>query len=334
MGDLIFLVQHRVERLQDRRATAGRQIVDHHVAGEGVHIAANAPDVQVVHILNAPHQLYIVDQVRYGHALRRRFEQDIQRLAQQTPRTKRHDYSDTDREDRVSRRPARQQDDDACKDDADRGADIAQDVEGGRTYVQVVLILLQAKGDKQVDGYSDGCRAEHDKRLNRLRMLETLYRLPGDGDRDQYQQQRVEQCRQDANAVIPEGLPFIGRSLRLHGCEPRQAQRKHVGDDMSGIGEQRQGVCQQTANHARTENDQRQEEGEPQRLFCHAMCVVMPGMSMADMLVFLYTCCIHDSTPPPCSTELTEARANSLIVSRAWATPIVNNWRICSSISR
>src|SRR5579885_470037 len=49
--DPVFLPQHMLKRGENRGALAGRQVVDLGVAGEGVHIVRDAPDVEIMHIL-------------------------------------------------------------------------------------------------------------------------------------------------------------------------------------------------------------------------------------------------------------------------------------------
>src|SRR5690348_5712835 len=65
MTDVIALTEHGVDRLQDERTLALQHIIDHGVTGQGVHIASNTPDVQVMHILYPLNLEHVAHKIRH-----------------------------------------------------------------------------------------------------------------------------------------------------------------------------------------------------------------------------------------------------------------------------
>src|SRR6266571_8693886 len=64
MTDMILLVEHGGQRLQDGRTTAGRKIIDEGMARERIHAAGDTPDMQVMYIPYTSDALHIGDQSR------------------------------------------------------------------------------------------------------------------------------------------------------------------------------------------------------------------------------------------------------------------------------
>ena len=110
-------------------------------------------------------------------------------------------------------------------------------MQGGGACVEIFSLFAQAKTDVEIHYDADTCREEHDKRLNRLRMLQTLHSFPKNSDGDEDECYRIHERSQDAHTVIAEGLTSVGGPFCLHDGKPCQAKRKNVGDYVSSIGE-------------------------------------------------------------------------------------------------
>src|SRR5579863_10507493 len=118
----------------------------------------------------------------------------------------------------------------------------------GSAHIQTAVLSAESKADVKVKRDANTGRYKHHERLNRLRMLEALHSFPENHNGDKYQCDSVSQGRQDTHAVIPERFASISRPFRLRNGKPGKAERKDIGDDMPGIGEQRKGICNKTAS--------------------------------------------------------------------------------------
>jgi len=63
MTDMIFFAEHGGKGLQNGRTATRRQIIDECVAGECIHAASDAPDMEIVDILYAFNAFHIIDKM-------------------------------------------------------------------------------------------------------------------------------------------------------------------------------------------------------------------------------------------------------------------------------
>ena len=145
--------------------------------------------------------------------------------------------------DRIRQRAVGRRDQHAGDDDAERGDGVAEHVQIGAADVEVVLRpLLQPETDHQVDDDRGRRHRHHHRAVGDLRVTDPVDRFPADEDRDQHQRERVGQRREDADAVIAEGHPFVGRLVGNPERVPAEAEGGGVRQVVSRVGEQRQAV--------------------------------------------------------------------------------------------
>ena len=142
---------------------------------------------------------------------------------------------------RIEPHPAGEEDDHARADDADRGQRVAEDVQESRARVHVVVVVLvQHKGDDDVDDQAYHRDDEHRPGLDRLRLLPAIPGLAQNLEGDEQQRDAVGERRQDLQAVVAVGMAVIGGQ----GCRAQrqvtQAQGKRIHKHVRRVGQQRQ----------------------------------------------------------------------------------------------
>src|SRR2546421_10596809 len=142
MTDMILLVEKGGQRLQDRRTTAGRKIIDEGMARERIHAAGDTPDMQVMYILHALNPLHIVDQSRQRNIPGHGFHQYIRGFTYNKPGPDGNEYGNTNRKQAISQRPAGQEDENSGYDDADGSCHITKDMEGRCTHIETMTFPL------------------------------------------------------------------------------------------------------------------------------------------------------------------------------------------------
>ena len=108
-----------------------------------------------------------------------------------------------------------------------------------------------------------------------MKALDCLIENPAS---DQDQGNRIDEGGENAHAMITKGFACIGRPFCLDRGKPRQAERKDVCQRVPSIGEQRQGMGQETAADFYRHNDEGEKKSQAQRLFCHAMCMIVSSL--------------------------------------------------------
>src|SRR5690349_2797203 len=211
VADAVLLAEHRRDAIQNRRALARWQVRDDDVAGEGGHATGDGPDVQIVDIAHAGDGADVAQQRGHRDVLGGGLQQDVRRLGDETHGANSDEQRDQHAHERVHPARAGQQNGDGAQDDGTRGAEVADDVEQRRAGVQALAaVAMQSEAYIAVGGNSDGGRADHDARLDRLRRGEAPNRLEGDAKRDQHERGAVGERREDADAMVAEGAPCVG----------------------------------------------------------------------------------------------------------------------------
>jgi len=88
--------------------------------------------------------------------------------------------------------------------------------------------------------------------------------LVGDGDDDQDQRRAVGHRGKDPHPVVAVRPLGVGWATRLDDGEPGQAEGDHVGEDVAGVGEQRQRVRDQAGRRLDDKDQGGQEERLPE----------------------------------------------------------------------
>src|SRR5207302_5371918 len=142
MTDMILLVEQSGQRLQDRRTTAGRKIIDKGMARECIHAAGDTPDMEVMYILYTSDALHIVDQSRQRNIPGDGFHQYIRGFTYNKPGPYGNEYGNTDRKQRISQRPAGQEAENTGYDDTDGSCHITKDMEDRCTHIEAMAFSL------------------------------------------------------------------------------------------------------------------------------------------------------------------------------------------------
>lgn len=90
---------------------------------------ADAPQVQIMHLLYPCHLRHRLRHITDVHSFGRPLKQDVQRRTQHTPRPRENDDADERADERVNDVPARQQHHDPADDDTDRRERVAEHVQ-------------------------------------------------------------------------------------------------------------------------------------------------------------------------------------------------------------
>src|SRR6266536_3043651 len=109
-------------------------------------------------------------------------------------------------------------------------------------------------------------------------MLKTLHRLIENPDGHQNERNGIDEGRENTHTMIAKGFASIGWSFGLCSSKPGEAERKDVGQSMSCIGEQCQGMGEQTTTDLCGHNEKGKKKGEAQRLLCHTMGMIVSSM--------------------------------------------------------
>src|SRR6266700_4428248 len=169
----------------------------------------------------------------------------------------------------------------ACNNNTYARSHISKDMQGCGFGIQILLFFVQSKTNVEVDGNPNGCRREHEQRLNWFGMLEALHRLVENPDGHENERDCIDKGRQDAYTMIAKGFAGISGSFRLCCGKPGEVQCKDIGQRMSCIGEECQRMGQQTTSDLSGHNDEGEEKGETQCLLRHSMCMIVSGMFTA-----------------------------------------------------
>jgi len=94
MGDVIGTAEHIYQPVEDARAHADRHIFDYGMTRKRQHATGDRPDVQVVDIQHSRDVAHIVGELGRLEALGGRFEQDVERLADDFDSAKRDHEGD------------------------------------------------------------------------------------------------------------------------------------------------------------------------------------------------------------------------------------------------
>lgn len=262
MFDAVALAQQTMDIVDELIAGIEGAIVAHlHVRREEPHPGGDRPDMEIVDGFHSRYPHDIIDQPDQVDVARRRLHQDVHGLAQQVPRAIYDDERDAERDERVRVLPSGKQDDQAADDDAGRCSYVAHRVQHCRARIQVLrLVGAQSQCDVQIHGDPRGGRYEHRQWHNGLRITESPEGLVSDPSDDEEKRNRIEQGRENAAAMVSVGVARVGRTLRAHGREQGECDRYGVRKDVPCVGQEGQGMREQTADKLHDQNQQGKEE--------------------------------------------------------------------------
>ena len=148
--------------------------------------------------------------LRQRATARRAFQQDVERLAHDGERTPENQRGDEDGEHGIDPVVPGEQDGGAADDDRGGRKRVAQHVNEGAADVDVARGGPEQGGDHAVHQHAGGGDDHHEPGLHLNRLAEAVDGRDGDPDGDHDQRERVEKGRQDAGALVAEGLLSVG----------------------------------------------------------------------------------------------------------------------------
>ena len=224
--------------------------------------------MQIVYTLHAVHFQQVVYQRFDVNVIGCAFEQNIDRLTQDSPRVPQDEQADQNTDKRVEPVPLREEDDDARNDRAYRRKYIAHQMDKRASQVQVMLTAaLDEPCCPCVDEKGEGSDSDEDGRINFGRGEEASPRFVKDPQGDQNQRGRVDEGDENPHAMISESFTCVCGLGRNADCVPTQTERDHVGEVMRGIGEQGEAVGEKARDGF--DDDERESYSQRKRkTFC------------------------------------------------------------------
>src|ERR1035438_9882505 len=199
---------------QQGLAFGGAHVGDADVAGERMSIAADAPDVQIVDVVDSGDGANGGFDALQFHAARRAFEQDVEALADDADgRPEDHD-ADADGEGGIDPALSGKRDGDTSGDDGGGGERVADFVHDGATQVDVAMAAHEQQCDAAVHDHTGGGDPDHQLRVDIDRVQEAAKGFVPDVKRDQDERGSIDERRQNAGAVVAESLAGIGTFAR------------------------------------------------------------------------------------------------------------------------
>ncbi len=171
-----------------------------------------------------------------------------------------------ERQQRVDPRDARRKHDQTADDDGKGAERIAGNVKDGGTHVEVASRgPRQRQTDADVDAEAEARDRRHHGTVRKFGRRKPARGLQCDDRRDAEQQHAVDEGRDDLETREAVRLPIVSRPARLPRRDERYAQCKHVHENVRGIGQQREAVCDETAGEFEGSESRRERERSGQR---------------------------------------------------------------------
>src|SRR5579859_3002690 len=196
-----------------------------HVAGDGLQVCANGPNVDVVDFLN------IVDtKYRLCHAIqlqisRQTLQQDMTALTQNSQGAPQdhQPYGHPNRRVHPARaRPTNRQ---GTRKNRDVRQRIAKIVNQDAAQVQIFSPANQSQSDSAIDAQREHSDPEHQRGANFDRPRQTLIRFKQNVNGYQDQQNRIDEGSKNSRAMISVGFFFGGRPFGQSNRDPRNKDR-------------------------------------------------------------------------------------------------------------
>src|ERR1700722_1886070 len=171
--NLEVMMQAGFHVAQNAFADRGRDVGDRDVAGERVSLRADAPDVQIVNVVDA------VDRTDGGcdtfqlQTAWRAFEQDIQSLTHDAVSRPQDQRSDRKGKRGVDPVVSRHQDGPAAGDNRGSGESVSHCVEQSAANVDVTARAVKQQRDRAIHHHAQGGDPHHHRGLDVLRVLQT-----------------------------------------------------------------------------------------------------------------------------------------------------------------
>jgi len=195
---------------------------------------------------------------------RRAFEEDVERLADDADGTPEDHGGDEDGEDGVDPGHAGEKDACAARDDGSGGEGVAEHVEEDAADVNVSGEAPEEGGYRAVHQDAGGGDVHHQTRLDGYRCGEAVDGFDGNPGGEDDECRGIDEGCKDAGALVAEGL-FVGGGAGLEvDSDEGEEDGEEVGDVVSGLGDEGQGVGAETEEECCHNIGKREHHGDLQ----------------------------------------------------------------------
>jgi len=213
-----------------------RNIGDGHMAGEGVALRTQTPDVEVVDVHDAFHRFHAGPDVIELDTAWRSFEENVEGFADDIEAGPEDEGSDDKRKHGVNPAMAGVEDGCATSDDGGGGEGVSCHVQEGAAQVNVAGHAPEECGDDAIHEDAGGGHPHHQPRLNGYGGAEAMDGLDHYPDGNEDQGRGVDECGEDAGALISERFGTVSwAGLKVDGYEAEK-EGEEVGGVVTGFG--------------------------------------------------------------------------------------------------
>ncbi len=196
--------------LEDRAGLGQGAVADGDVAGQGVGVRGEAPDVEVVDAEDAGDLLDRGADFRDLQAFGRALEEDVEGFPDDAGAGPEDEAGDDERQDRVDPGEAGEENAGAARDDGGGGEGVAQHVEEDGADVDVAGEAPEEGGDGSVHEDAEGGDDHHEVGLDGDGGVQAPDGGDGDPAGEDDEGEGVDERGEDAGALVAEGLAVVG----------------------------------------------------------------------------------------------------------------------------
>ncbi len=274
-----FTSQYFVDLVADSLTIRSGHIQNVDVAGKGVGMRTQAPDVYVVDFADSLHAQHCGGHALQAHAFGQTFKQDVGRVNDDIDRRPEDKPRNQESQGGIDDGIPRSADQHRAGNDCHVGKRVAQVVDKHGAQIQIAALTGQSPGDSAVHHQRNEAHHQHRTGSHRFRVHDALVALNAQVNRHRHQQQGVDERDQNARALITERLVTVGRPpLKIEG-DPGKDQRGDIRQVVPAIADQRKAVGHAPHHHLRCHkaerNDERNANHPARRIPMMVMVVVL-----------------------------------------------------------
>ncbi len=289
-GDVVNtegVMELRADGAEDGFAFVHVHVRDAGVAAQGVEIAAERPDVHVMHFHHAGHGEDGAGDFFDVHVLRTAFEKKMAGCAQDADARPQDEQADREAQDRVNPTAAGVMNRDGTGNDGDIGDRVAEVVNQNRAEIQIFVAAHHGKRDAAVDGKRGDGSPDHPAFDDGDGRAQAVNCFPAEPEREQHKQHGVGERGERSGAMVAIGLVAVGGAFGPTHGEPGDAERGHIGKIVHGIVQQRDASAKDAAENFGEDEPQCGDHGPgknarfQRRMRVPVVRMTVPGMRMA-----------------------------------------------------
>jgi len=213
------------------------------VAGERVQIRAERPDVDVMHLHDTVNPQQGGGDFLEVNFPRQTLEENVAAFAQNSGAGPQDHRADAHSDHGIEPGGAGPANAESADHDGDVGKSVAQIVDPDAANVEVAATAMDGEGDASIDDQSEKRDPQHDAGLDFDRVAQAQDRFIEQAERHDGEQHGIHKRGQDSRAVIAVGFLRSGRAPGPAHGKPGDDQRRHVGQVMHGIADERDGMA-------------------------------------------------------------------------------------------